>query len=145
MGRVNQEALNYSAPKDPVADAVEAIEELKADFGIKVLIAALIRSEVGESIAVNPQSTLRVVQYVLREIVYSPDPQLEAEIMAIGSGVLDEKGIMTRTAAKHHITRQAVSKRVVAFCEEWGLPPTGSMKSEAARKVYAARNQPRIA
>lgn len=142
---MNREAMNYSAPKDPVAEARDALEELKAEFGLKVLLAAIIQSGAGESITLNPEATLRVAQYVLREIVYSPDPQLEAEIMAIGSGVLDEKGITTRIAAKHSITRQAVSKRVVAFCEEWGLPPSGSMKSEAARKVYAARNQPRIA
>jgi hypothetical protein len=85
-----------------------------------------------------------VIQYVLREIVYSPDPGLEAEIMAIGSGVLDDKGIMTRIAAKRGITRQAISKRVVAFCDEWQLPPSAAMKSLKARAIYAERNQPRL-
>jgi hypothetical protein len=135
---------NYAAPHDDVADAVAAVEELKAEFGLKILLLALTRSDLGASVSTDPQTTMRVVQFVLREIVYSTDPQLEAEIMAIGSGVLDEKGIMSKIAGKRGVTRQAVSKRVVAFCEQWGLPPSTAMKSAQARATYAQRNQPKI-
>lgn len=135
---------NYALPPDEIEDAAQAVDELVAELGIHVLIAGLLRSEVGAVLPSNPQNTLRVIQYVLREIVYSPDPGLEAEIMAIGSGVLDEKGIMTRIAAKRGITRQAISKRVVAFCDEWQLPPSSAMKSIKARATYAERNQPRL-
>lgn len=135
---------NYAAPKDLVADAAAAIEELTAEFGLKILIAGLLRSQLGEFAPTNPQATLRVIQYVLREIVFNENPQLEAEIMAIGSGVLDEKGIMTRIGAKHKISRAAVSKRARAFIKEWGLPPSAVMKSEVACQTYSERNQPRL-
>ena len=129
---------------DALSTAVAAIEELEAEFGLRVLIEAVSRSTVAAHLPSDPDKTRRVTQYVLRSIVFSPTPQLEAEIMAIGAGVLDETGIMTRVAGKHGVTRQAISKRVVAFCDEWKLPPAPAMKSDAARETYAARNQSRI-
>ena len=50
-----------------------------------------------------------------------------------------------RSAAKHHLTTQAVSKRVIAFCDTHNLPPSIYMKSRKARANYALTNQPRIA
>jgi hypothetical protein len=137
---------NRAAPSpDKVEQAVEALEELKADFGVRVLLEAILHSGITDGVPqLNPSATLRVIQYVIREIVYSPDPRLAAEIMAIGAGVLDDKGIMSRIAEKRGITRQAISKHVVAFCEQWNLPPSSAMKSEAARQTYAERNQPRL-
>jgi hypothetical protein len=44
---------------------------------------------------------------------------------------------------RHGITKQAVSKRVVAFADENKLPPSVYMRSEKDRKTYAMTNQPR--
>lgn len=91
-------------------------------------------------------ATLRVIQVVIRQIVYSADPQLEAEVMALGAGVLlDDEQTQMRIAEKHGLGRAAVSKRVLSFCDAHGLPPSQFMKSVKARENYALTNQPRTA
>lgn len=138
------ELANYSKPKEAEEEVVAAIEEIVAEFGLRTVIAAALKTEVGDKLqATNPQVTQRVIQFLLREIVFNSNPQLQAEIMAVGAGILDDNGIITRIAKRHGITRQAVSKRVVAFCDEWKLQPSVTMKSAAARKKYAMTNQPR--
>lgn len=127
-----------------LADAVAALESLKAELGLRILLTAIQATELGTLLSADPQTAKRVSQFILREIVHAPNPQLEAEVMAIASGVLDSKGIQTRIAAKHGVSRAAVSKRVVAFADEWNLPPSGAMKSTASRLTFSMRNQPKL-
>ena len=95
---------------------------------------------------VGSDTTLRLVQVVIREIVFSDDPQLEAEVMALGAGILlNDDMTQTKIAQKHGLGRAAISKRVTSFADELKLPPSIFMKSEAARKNYAMTNQPRTA
>ena len=125
--------------------ALEAIEELIAECGVRATIAACLKSSAGEDFErMGSNATLAVIQDTLREIVFSSDPQLAAEIMALGAGVLlENKQTMRSVGAKHGITWQAVSKRVISFCTKWRLPPSTYMRSESDRKVYALTNKPR--
>jgi len=135
---------NVAVPTDRIDEVVKELEEIEGEYGRCAILAALLRSDIAEKMGGNPDAMRRVLQSVLREIVMSDDPKLQAEIMAIGSGVLDCKGIVRKVASKHGLTPAAISKRVIQFCDEWALPPSGSMKSEASRTVYAKRNQPRL-
>lgn len=132
---------------DKESEAVEAIEELIAEFGVRAVIAACLRSSAGEDFErTGNNATLRVIQATLREIVFNTNPQLQAEIMALGAGVLlEDKQSMRSVGAKHGISWQAVSKRTVAFVEKWNLPPSAFMRSEKDRATYALTNKPRIA
>jgi len=130
---------------DVIDEAVAAIEELRADFGLRVLLLALTRSGIGETIKPDPREIQRAMLVILRTIIEARDPQLEAEIMAIGAGVIDNEGSVRALAARRGLTPAAISKRVIAFCDEWGLPPSSCMKSIAARESYAERNQTRTA
>lgn len=127
-----------------LAEAVAALESLKAELGMRLLLTAIQAMAPGVLLSADQHTAKRVSQFILREIVHSTNPLLEAEVMAIASGVLDGKGIQTRIADKHGISRAAISKRVVAFAAEWRLPPSGGMKSEAARLTFSMRNQPRL-
>lgn len=128
------------------SEIVDAIEELIADFGIRAVVGACLKSTAGDKFGqLGGNGTLRIAQVILREIVFSRNPQLEAEIMALGAGILigDDQSV-TAVARKHGITKSAVSKRVVAFCDDNGLPPSAFMKSKRARETYALTNKPRF-
>ncbi len=144
--------VSFAEPKQDQAgkdlgEAVDAIEELIAEFGVKAVVVAFLRSRAGEQVdKTGGNATLRAIQVILREIAYAQDPRLKAKIMAMGAGiVLRDKDTMTRLAQEHGLSRAAISKQVVKFCEEHRLPPSSYMRTEKDRKTYALTNQPRTA
>lgn len=125
--------------------AVQAVEELVAEFGVKAVVAACMRSSAGDELTRGGNTaTLHVAQSIIREIVFAEDPRLEAEVMALGAGIILRDGdTMRRIAAKYGVTVAAISKRVVAFCDENQLPPSIYMRSAKDRKTYSLTNRPR--
>ena len=94
---------------DKEGEAVEAIEELIAEFGIRGVIAACLKSSAGDSLEqLGGNATLRIAHVILREIIVSNDPQLEAEIMALGIGLVMEGQTMGTVGERHGVTKQAV-------------------------------------
>ena len=136
-----------SAPiGDRETEVESALGEVIAEFGLKSVIAAALRNGAAEQMQMGGDATLRVIQVMIRQIVYADDPQLEAEVIALGAGViLADDSTQRKIGEKHGLTRAAVSKRVLAFCDANGLPPSIYMKPAAARGVYALTNQPRSA
>jgi hypothetical protein len=134
----------HSPQSDKESEAVEAIEELILEFGLRGVVGACLKSSAGDSLEkLGGNAALRIAHVVLREIIISADPQLEAEIMALGVGLVMQGETMGTIGNRHGITKQAVSKRVVAFADENKLPPSVYMRSEKDRKTYAMTNQPR--
>lgn len=123
---------------------VADIEELIAEVGVKEFARLCSYTTAGEYLGVS--STRRALQLLIREIAFGANPQLEAEVIALAVGViLEEGGTQTRIAKKHGVTKAAISKRVLAFVDRTGLPPSEFMKSAKARSTYALTNQPRTA
>jgi hypothetical protein len=146
----------HSPQSDKESEIVEIVEEVIKEVGVRGLITACLKSTGGEEVEeilgrliksgatqVTGPNALRIAHVVLREIIISADPQLEAEIMALGVGLVMEGETMGTIGNRHGITKQAVSKRVVAFADENKLPPSVYMRSEKDRKTYAMTNQPR--
>lgn len=132
-------------PAGKEEEVAESIEELVADYGLACFVRGLEKSSAADAASkVGQSSTLRCLSWILRDIVHAENPRLTAEVMAMGAGVLvnDDK-TMTRMAEKWGVTRAAISKRVVTFCEEWNLPVSQFMKSERAREEYALTNKPK--
>ena len=138
---------SVEADPDELGPLVDAIDELIADAGVRAVVAAVLRSKAGEDLQKHGgNQTLRISQVILREIAFSQDPQLEAEIMALGAGVmLEDKATITKLARKHGLTKQAISKRMIRFCVDNGLPPSSYMRPERDRETYSRTNRPRIA
>jgi hypothetical protein len=125
-------------------EASTAFEELVEEFGPVTMILVCVSSTIGQAFTrLGGEATLRVIQVLIRRIVFSPNPQLEAEVIAYCTGVLpDTNG--TRIAEKHGRERATVSIRARKFIRAWNLPPGPHMKTEAACEVYALTNQPRV-
>lgn len=64
---------------------------------------------------------------------------LEATVIGLAIGY---PGLvsMTHQARLHGVGKAAMSKRVVAYCEQNGMPPSPYMKSRRARDAYRASN-----
>lgn len=84
----------------------------------------------------NPEQTWDTVRRVLGEILCHHNARLTAECIAVVSGLNYTGASMTQIAAKHGITRAAVSKRCVELTELLGIRPSRAMRSLTARKRY---------
>jgi hypothetical protein len=84
----------------------------------------------------NTEQTWDTVRRVLGEILCHHNARLTAECIAIVSGLNYTGASMTQIAAKHGITRAAVSKRCVELTELLGIRPSRAMRSLTARKRY---------
>ena len=131
---------------DAEHDSLDAIEELITDFGIRCVISACLRSSGSDEFAkLAPNETLRVIQVLIHTIVHSKNSRLEAEIIALGAGVLlADHNTMTEVGKRHGLTRAAISKRVLKFCDEHKLPPSEFMRSKKNRATYALTNRPHL-
>lgn len=143
--------VSISSPEKTGAEtgeqASEALEELIGEFGVRAVVGAILGSSCAKALerCGSGEAALRVSQVILRQIAYSSNPQLEAEIMAIGCGViLDDDVTMTKMGQRWGLTRAAISKRVVNYVEQMGLPPSIYMRKEKDRETYALTNRPRV-
>lgn len=136
-----------STASEDGGEATAAVDELIAEFGVRGVVAACLKSSAGDQFErLGGNGALRAIQVVLRQIVFAKNPRLEAEVMALGAGILlEDKATMTRIAGKYGFTKQALSKRVVKFCDENGLPPSSYMRSKKDRETYRLTNRPRSA
>lgn len=78
-----------------------------------------------------------VLRIIVGEIASSSNALLSTEVLALVTGICYQGASQTEIAAKHKVTRAAVSKRCVEICEHLGLPPARAMKSEIARQGYS--------
>jgi hypothetical protein len=66
------------------------------------------------------------------------NPLLTLDAICFAAGMFVEDNMtVTQLAAKHGVTKQALSKRIVAISEKLNLPPVNGMKSKAARESYS--------
>lgn len=123
-------------------ECVASIEELIGAFGLKCFMLSLAQTSAADAPkAMHQQMTLRAIHSVIREIVYAKNSKLNAQVIAIGSGFpMSENFSMTSVAAEHGISRAAVSKRALKFCDENNLPPSIYMKSAKDRRTYTESN-----
>lgn len=143
--------ISISAPTktgdEATVGAAQGIEELIAEFGIRSVLSAVLGSSLARDLerCGGGDAALRVSQVILREIAFSKNPQLEAEIMALGCGViLQDEDNMTKIGRRWGLTRAAISKRVLDFVDANKLPPSTFMRKEADRQTYALTNRPRV-
>lgn len=134
------------APPDRDTEALAAIEDLVSEYGLAGMVRVVLNSTLAESLnqTGSGDAALRVIQVLIREIVYDNNPQLRAEIIALGCGIIlaDRNGVRI-LAKKHGRTPAAISKQVIKFNERFGLEPSLYMRSLKDRATYSLTNRPR--
>jgi hypothetical protein len=136
-----------STTNDSTDGLVEAIEELISDFGPRAVIAATQRTALAENLEKMEgasRATLRLIQKLVLRIVYSAHPALEAECLAVASGIILREGeTMTSVARRFGVGKAAISKRAITLTDTLGLPPSTFMRALKDREAYRLSNRPR--
>ncbi len=123
----------------PLSEAEQAeLDEILASPTIAREIERRVKEGVEREVRGGTRSALRTALY---NIIDSRNPGLEAACvgLAIDFPFLTPETVTT-IGKKYSVTKAAVSKRLVAFCKEAGLPPSTHMKSEESREKYRNTN-----
>jgi hypothetical protein len=86
--------------------------------------------------ACDAEAVHDAIRRVLGEVLSHDNARLTAECIALVSGLSYTGSSMTEIAARHGITRAAVSKRCVELTELLDLKPSRAMRSLTARRRY---------
>ena len=73
---------------------------------------------------------------MIGELLSQGNARLTIECLALVSGLVYEGDSLTKIAARHGVTRAAVSKRCVDLTEALSLKPSRALRSMAARSHY---------
>lgn len=122
-----------------MADALDGPEDRLAEAiasGDPAAVADHIRAEVRAGVADKIASAL---MFVLADLDTDDNPALGIQccLYAINRNPDSE----TRIARRFGVTRAAVSKRIVRFCERLALPEARGMKKAEARDTYRLRQK----
>ena len=138
QGIENSVSVSEEADRGELAEALEIIRE----HGLEAVPAGTTDSSMSKG--------LEIVRCALSNILNPgarSSSQLEAEVVALAigyPGVASEQEVANR----HGISKQAISKRCIEFCEELGLPRSFHMRSpetrEACRNAHASE-RPEVA
>lgn len=91
---------------------------------------SLVDSEVDERV-------MDVLRRLLGEVLTQKNARLTLECLAMACGFTTLEGeSMTSLAARHGVSRAAVSKRCVDIGQKLNLPPSRTMRSQTAKRVY---------
>ena len=102
--------------------------------------AAAIDCEQGATVPESSSTAADVLASFCARIRGRANPALVFDAICYATGVTDVEGVSaTQLAARHGITKQAFSKIAVEWCRTFGLQPSRSMKSKAAREAYRER------
>lgn len=99
------------------------VGELTAEYGDEAVAKAFLENvKDSEALArVHGEATGRVALAIIREVVFSGNPRLAAEVVAMACGFFADSGTLRAVARKHGVDHKYVSTRVAKFCEEYGL------------------------
>lgn len=100
-------------------------------------IAALVDHEPEERDERNTRDATEILRHLVADVISEGNTRLTVECLAVALSLSAYNGeSMTSIAARHGISRAAVSKRCVDITTRLNLPPSRAMRSELARKIY---------
>lgn len=106
---------------------------------VSAMLEAFVAHDEGMHIAHAVRKMLILIQGQAR-----PGLTCEAIGIAMGNHIVEERSL-EKIAKKHHITKQALSKRAIRICMELGIPPSPYMRSVASRESYRIKQKQRHA
>lgn len=108
--------------------------------GLDEKLDAELQAIVDERVSVEVANAVwEAVSRFAMETSQHRNPKVTLCAFCFAAGLYVNQGMsITELAESLGVTKQALSKRIVKFTEQLGLPPSRGMKSEKARESYRA-------
>jgi hypothetical protein len=90
-----------------------------------------------EGISAGDLRIMEALQRLIGELVTDQKPRLAIECLALVSSIAYQGNSLTEIAARHGLTRAAVSKRCLELSERLGVKNRRALRSDHAREAYA--------
>jgi hypothetical protein len=90
-----------------------------------------------EGISTGDLRIMEALQKLIGELVTDRNPRLAIECLALVSSIAYQGNSLTEIAARHGLTRAAVSKRCLELSERLGVKNRRALRSDHAREAYA--------
>jgi hypothetical protein len=90
-----------------------------------------------EGLSTGDLRIMEALQKLIGELVTDRNPRLAIECLALVSSIAYQGNSLTEIAARHGLTRAAVSKRCLELSERLGVKNRRALRSDHAREAYA--------
>ena len=98
-------------------------------------------SELTEATESRTLSTIKIFTRAISDIYYAHNSKQSALCFLIATGDHAAQGRKIKSAAKEFgVSKQAISKCCVEWCELMGVPPSDYMRNEAAKESFKKSN-----
>ena len=126
-------ASYWPDPADAIDTPADFLREVIATGDVPAIMAhinSMVRGQVNDQIS-------NAIMFVLGEIELDEKPELAVQccVYAINRNSMSE----TQIAKRFGVTRAAVSKRIIRYCERLRLPEARGMKKAGVRITYRER------
>jgi hypothetical protein len=135
--RQQLEGLGLDSPDLPRRSAGIGLSRDAAEQSAAQTLEEIAAPDPDEGISPGDLRIMEALQKLIGELVTDRNPRLAVECLALTTGIAYAGNSLTEIAARHGLTRAAVSKRCLELSERLGVKNRRALRSDHAREAYA--------
>jgi hypothetical protein len=130
-------ALGLDSPELPQRSAGVGLSRDAAEQSAAQTLDEIAQPDPDEGISPEDLRIMEALQKLIGELVTDRNPRLAIECLALVCSIAYQGNSLTEIAARHDLTRAAVSKRCLELSERLGVKNRRALRSDHAREAYA--------
>jgi hypothetical protein len=130
-------ALGLDSPEIPKRSNGIGLSRDAAEQSSAQTLDEIAAPDPDEGISAGDLRIMEALQKLIGELVTDRNPRLAIETLALVSSIAYQGNSLTEIAARHGLTRAAVSKRCLELSERLGVKNRRALRSDHAREAYA--------
>jgi hypothetical protein len=130
-------ALGLDSPEIPKRSAGIGVSRDAAEQSSAQTLDEIAAPDAEQGISAGDLRIMEALQRLIGELVTDQKPRLAIECLALVSSIAYQGNSLTEIAARHGLTRAAVSKRCLELSERLGVKNRRALRSDHAREAYA--------
>jgi DNA-binding CsgD family transcriptional regulator len=130
-------ALGLDSPELPRRSAGVGLSCDAAEQGAAQSFDEIAAPDPDEGISTGDLRIMEALQKLIGELVTDRNPRLATECLALVCSIAYQGNSLTEIAARHGLSRAAISKRCLEMSERLGVKNRRALRSDHAREAYA--------
>jgi hypothetical protein len=130
-------ALGLDSPEIPKRSAGIGVSRDAAEQSAAQTLDEIAAPDAEQGISAGDLRIMEALQRLIGELVTDRNPRLAIETLALVCSIAYQGNSLTEIAARHGLTRAAVSKRCLELSERLGVKNRRALRSDHAREAYA--------